>query len=67
MPDEPEYSSEDPQEMYLELLEKQRAVINSALLDPSVAQMPEKGVIVAKLFEALEAVAWLYNCRKLQI
>ena len=37
------------------------------MLSPSVISSPEKDSIISKLVHSLEVIAWIYNCKKLQM
>ena len=37
------------------------------MIDSSVLKMPEKDQIISKLIHSLEVIAWVYNCKKLQM
>lgn len=44
-----------------------RAVIQYIMLDGNLVNTPQKDAAIYKTLQALESLAWLYNCNKLQL
>ena len=58
--------SEDEKELLNDPFLNTEAVIQSIKLDRSLIQSGQHVDIIYKEIEALEAIAWLYNCHRLQ-
>ena len=65
--EEYEQTNIDEHELEQEPFSNLRAVIQYVMLDPKVVTNPQKDATVIKTLQALECLAWLYNCQKLQM